>query len=178
MLKRLKIKGLVLAVAMAFAVVTGGVSLAATTGQLILTGIVGQILVLIVNGLPAATGLDLASNQSTPLHVANVTAVSNNPTGFLVSVSSANMAAGGRCASSITPCFFSPTTSEALSFDLYRDTTQLGFSSNTAIFATGAQKSPVAGQDYQAKVAFNGTTVNLAEASDYSETLTFTIIVQ
>lgn len=150
-------------------------AMAATSAQLTLTGTVQQILAITVNPTASATGLDLTGSV-TALKVATVTAEANNPTGYTVSVSSLNQGASD-CTSANGPCFHSPTatTNDDLGFSLLRDAVAVSFSGASGTFVTTTARSAVGGDDYDAEISYDGTSANLDQATDYSETLTFSI---
>jgi hypothetical protein len=147
---------------------------AAETGNLALSGSVQQVLAVSVAATAAANGLDLSLSQS-PVKIADVVASSNTVTGYTVSVASANQSAT-RCAGS-GPCFFSPSTTSTLPFALYRDAVLLSFSGASATFVQASARSAANGDIYGARVGYDGSTALLGSATDYSETLTFTIAV-
>ncbi len=154
------------------ATVLGATAHAADSGDLILTGAVAQILDVEVTPTASATGLDL-SVQQTALKVADVLTQSNAPGGYIVTVSSANVV-GGDCT---TPCFYSDSTTDSLDFTLYQGTLALSFTAETATFVESSQRTGPGGDAYEVSLEYDGTTTNLANATDYSETLTFTIAV-
>jgi len=150
-------------------------ALAATSAQLTLTGTVQQILAITVSPTASASGLDL-TGSITALKVANVTAEANDPSGYAISVSSLNQTAGD-CGSANGPCFHSSTatTNDDLSFSLLRDAVAVSFTGDTGSFVSTTARSVVGGDDYDAKITYDGTAANLDQATDYTETLTFTI---
>ncbi len=159
----------------AIGIFAGGTALAATSGQLTLTGTVQQILAITVTPAAAASGLDLTGTV-TQLKVATVVAQANNPTGYAVSVSSLNQSSSD-CGAANGPCFHSPTatTNDDLSFTLLRGAVAVSFSGATGTFISSAARTAVGGDTYDANVSYDGTSANLDQATDYSETLTFTI---
>ena len=150
----------------------GAAAQAADNGDLILNGTVAQILDVDVTPTASATGLDLSVQQAA-LKVADVVTESNTPDGYTVTVSSANVA-GGNCT---LPCFYSDSTTDSLDFTLSQGTIALSFTAETATFVESAERTAVGGDDYEVSLAYDGTTTNLANATDYAETLTFTIAV-
>jgi len=159
----------------AASVFAGGAALAATSGQLTLTGTVQQILAITVTPTASASGLDLTGSV-TQLKVATVVAEANNPTGYSVSVSSLNQGASD-CGAANGPCFHSPTatTNDDLSFSLLRDAVAVSFTGDTGTFMSSSARSAVGGDSYDANITYDGTSANLDQATDYTETLTFTI---
>jgi len=160
----------------AVGVLAGGTAaIAATSGQLTLTGTVQQILAITVTPTASASGLDLTGSV-TQLKVATVVAEANNPTGYSVSISSLNNGAGD-CGAANGPCFHSPTatTNDDLSFSLLRDAVAVSFSGATGTFISSGARSAVGGDSYDANITYDGTSANLDQATDYTETLTFTI---
>ncbi len=150
-------------------------AMAATSAQLTLTGTVQQILAITVNPTAQATGLDLTGSV-TALNVASVVAESNNPAGYAISVSSLNQNSGD-CGAASGPCFHSAsaTLNDDLSFTLLRNAVAVPFSGATGTFVSTTARSAVGGDSYTANITYNGTSANLDQATDYSETLTFTI---
>lgn len=147
---------------------------AAETGNLSLSGSVAQVLNISVASTAAANGLDLSLAQSR-VKIADVVAASNTVSGYTVSVASANQS-GSRCPSS-GPCCFSPLTTSTLPFALYRDAVQLSFNGASATFVQASARSASNGDSYGARVGYDGSGALLGSATDYSETLTFTIAV-
>lgn len=150
-------------------------AMAATSAQLTLTGTVQQILAITVNPTASASGLDLTGTV-TALKVATVTAEANNPTGYAISVASLNQT-NGDCGAANGPCFHSATatTNDDLTFSLLRNAVAISFTGDTGTFVSTSARSVVGGDDYDAKITYDGTSANLDQATDYSETLTFTI---
>ena len=160
----------------AISVLAGGTAaIAATSGQLTLSGTVQQILTITVTPTAAASGLDLTGSVS-QLKVATILAEANNPAGYSVSVSSLNQGASA-CTTSNGPCFLSPTavTNDNLGFSILRDAVAVSFSGATGTFISSGARSSVGGDSYDANISYDGTSANLDQATDYSETLTFTI---
>jgi hypothetical protein len=131
-------------------------AMAATSAQLTLTGTVQQILAITV----------------TP----TVVAQANNPTGYTVSVASLNQGASD-CGAANGPCFHSPTatTNDDLSFSLLRNAVAVSFTGASGQFISTAVRSAVGGDSYDARITYDGTSANLDQATDYTETLTFSI---
>lgn len=144
----------------------------ATVANLTLTGTVPSILDIGVTPRGAASNLDLTVTQPT-LTVADITVLSNNPTGYGITVRSGNVA-NGDCA---VPCFFSTTTAENLGFTLYRSGVPLAFSGDTATYVQSAAPSGFGGDPYTADVSYNGAATLLGAATNYREILTFTVSV-
>jgi hypothetical protein len=160
----------------AVGVVAGGTAtIAATSGQLTLSGTVQQILAITVTPAAAASGLDLTGSVS-QLKVATILAEANNPSGYSVSVSSLNQGASD-CGAANGPCFHGPTatTNDDLSFSILRDAVAVSFSGATGTFISSGARSAVGGDSYDANITYYGTAANLDQATDYTETLTFTI---
>jgi len=150
-------------------------ALAATSAQLTLTGTVQQILAITVNPTASASGLDLTGTV-TSLKVADVIAEANDPAGYSISVSSLNQT-NNDCDASNGPCFLSATatTNDNLSFSLLRNSVAVSFSNDTGSFVSTTARSAVGGDSYDAQITYDGTAANLDQATDYTETLTFTI---
>ena len=155
---------------LAGAVALGAAAHAADSGDLVLTGSVAQILDVAVTPTAAATGLDLSLQQAA-LKVADLLTESNTPGGYTVTVTSANVT-NGDCT---LPCFYSETTTDNLGFTLFQGTAALTFTAETATFVSSAERTAAGGDAYEVNLAYDGTTSNLATATDYTETLTFTI---
>jgi len=169
--RRSKIVGGALALSLAAA---APAAYAATTAQLTLTGTVQQILAITVTATAQATGLDL-TGQLTAQKVASVVAESNSAGGYTVSVASFNQN-DGNCTTSDGPCFYSSTTTDDLPFSLLRDAVQVSFSGSSAQFVNATARSAIGGDDYDAQISYDGTAANLGQATDYTETLTFSIV--
>lgn len=150
-------------------------AMAATSAQLTVTGTVQQILAITVTPTASASGLDLTGTV-TALKVATVVAQANNPTGYSVSVASLNQGASD-CGAANGPCFHSPTatTNDDLSFSLLRNAVAVSFTGASGQFVSTAARSVVGGDSYDAKISYDGTAANLDQATDYTETLTFSI---
>lgn len=161
-------------VGLGFVLVTTAAALAADTGNLTLSGSVAQVLNISVSATAAANGLDLSISQS-PVKIADVVATSNTMSGYTVTVASANSTAT-RCTGA-GPCFYSATTTNTLPFQLYRDAVVLSFSGANATFVQAATRTATGGDTYGARLGYDGSTALLGSATDYSETLTFTIAV-
>ena len=155
-------------------IVSASIGLAAETGNLALSGSVAQALNISVSATAAASGLDLSLAQS-PVKIADVVAASNTVSGYTVSVASANQS-GSRCPGA-GPCFSSPSTTSTLPFALYRDAVLLSFSGASATFVQASARSAANGDSYGARVGYDGSAALLGSATDYSETLTFTIAI-
>lgn len=154
------------------AVVSATLALGATVANLTLTGSVQLILDIDVTPTPAASNLDLSTNQPA-LKVADVNVFTNNAAGYRVNVRSANVA-NGDCT---TPCFFSTTTNDSLNFTLYRDGTPIGFTGDTGTYVQTTSPSSVGGETYAANISYDGTAALLGAATNYGEILTFTVSV-
>jgi hypothetical protein len=155
----------------------GPAAYAATSAGLTLTGAVQSILAVTVTPTASATGLDLTALVS-QLKVATVKAESNNVAGYIVSVSSGNQTAGN-CPTTNGPCFFSAVSTGAkLGFSVVRDSVAVSFSGANGTFINKTSRSVVGGDNYDAKISYDGTAANLPQATNYSETLTFTIANQ
>jgi len=148
----------------------GAAAHAAESDDLNLVGTVPPILDIQVSPTAAANGLDLSLVQA-DLKVADVLTQSNTPGGYLVTVTSANVGSGD-CTG---PCFYSDTADDSLTYTLSEGTTALTFASETATFAQSSQRTTAGGDSYVVNLSYDGSTTNLATATDYRETLTFTI---
>lgn len=148
---------------------------AATSVGITLTGTVQQILAITITPTGAATNLDLTANV-TNLKVATVKAESNNLAGYNISVTSANQTAGSKCTPTSGPCLYSPVgTGANLPFSLSRNSVNVTFTGPTGQFASSTVRSVLGGDLYDAQVSYSGETAGLPQASNYTETLTFTI---
>ncbi|MDA0367587.1 MAG: hypothetical protein O2995_04240 [Proteobacteria bacterium] len=58
---------------------------------------------------------------------------------------------------------------------LLRNAVAVAFSGAAGSFISSAARSSVGGDTYDANISYDGTSANLDQATDYSETLTFTI---
>jgi len=56
-----------------------------------------------------------------------------------------------------------------------RNAVAVSFSGAAGSFVSTTARSVVGGDNYDAKITYDGTAANLDQATDYSETLTFTI---
>jgi hypothetical protein len=153
--------------------VTAPAANSATSAGLTVSGTVQPILSLTVTPTASATGLDLTGLVS-QLKVATVLAKSNNPTGYTVSVSSGNQS-GTNCTVTNGPCFYSPTAAANLPFSMLNGAVNVSFTGANGTFKSSSARSVVAGDSYDAKVSYDGTLANLPQATNYSETLTFTV---
>jgi hypothetical protein len=81
------------------------------------------------------------------------------------------------CGAANGPCFHSPTatTNDDLSFTLLRDAVAVSFTGASGAFITSGARSSVGGDSFDANITYDGTSSNLDQATDYTETLTFTI---
>ncbi|MEQ8248283.1 MAG: hypothetical protein RID42_11455 [Alphaproteobacteria bacterium] len=150
---------------------------AATTAGLTLTGAVQSILAVTVTPTASASGLDLTALVS-QLKIATVKAESNSVSGYVVSVSSANQT-GGNCPTTTGACFYSPVSASAkLGFTVVRDSVGVSFTGANGTFINKTSRSIVGGDNYDAKISYDGSSANLPQATNYSETLTFTIANQ
>jgi hypothetical protein len=149
---------------------------AATSAGITLTGSVQQILNLTVTATTAASSLDLTAVAS-GLKIATVLSESNKTTGYAVSVSSANQAAT-QCTVTSGPCFYSPVGGGAgsnMPFTLSRNTVNVAFTGATGQFVSTTARSVLGGDAYDAKISYDGVSAALPQATNYTETLTFTI---
>jgi len=158
------------------ALLVAGPAYAATSAGITLTGSVQQILNLTVTATTAASSLDLTANVS-GLKIATVLAESNKTTGYAVSVSSANQSSSN-CTATSGPCFHSPVgggSGSNMPFTLSRNSVNVSFTGATGQFVTTTARSVLGGDAYDAKVSYDGVSAALPQASNYTETLTFTI---
>jgi len=106
------------------------------------------------------------------LKVADVFERSNVSAGYLVSISSANLVAGGRCSVATSPCLYSAVVTSDLGIDLMKGAASLPFSGETATWSDVSALNLV-GATAVANIAY--TVASLLPQGTYTETLTFTI---
>lgn len=140
-----------------------------------LTGSVAAQVAVTVSGTGAAASLSLAPNYTeTALKVADVTELANTPAGYTVTVSSANLAAGGRCTGAAgQACLWNSTASANVAFSLSKGATAKSFTGSSTQWSdtTAVQLTALASI---ANIAYAvGATV--LPQGNYTETLTFTI---
>lgn len=148
---------------------SGTIAFGATGGNLSLSGAVPLVLDITMAPTPASSNLDLSATQPV-LTVADIAITSNHAAGYRVAVRS-NNATNGSCQS---PCFYSPTTTNSLTFSLYRNGTPIGFTGDTGMFALTTFPSQLGGDLYAAGVSYDGAAALLGSASNYGEVLLFT----
>ncbi|MBM3504253.1 MAG: hypothetical protein FJX65_10300 [Alphaproteobacteria bacterium] len=158
--------------AIAMAIGLGPAAHAADSATLVLSGSVAPTANLSVTPTAAATNLNLGLSQA-PMKIAGVLAAANRATGYTVSVVSSNVTT----ANCTTPCFFSPSTSQSLSYSLYRGTSAVNFTAGGGTFVRTSAKSAASGDSHDANIAYDGSAAGLPAGADYSETLTFSIAV-
>lgn len=150
-----------------------------TTATLNVTGTVNAFVQVFVENLSGNTGFDLTT-AVTGQQVATVRERSNRRAGYKVMVTSANLNASN-CTVSTKACFYSPTTGENLALDIFKglSSTALALtanpSSNSGNWTSSTTKTTGTGISNAVRIAFDGAVAGLGDASDYSETLTFTI---
>jgi hypothetical protein len=161
-----KMKWIVAVVALLVAAFPG---FSATTGTLVLQGTVPGILEITVAPQPAASALDLTSNQ-TNLLAANVTERSNRKAGYTVTLQSANAGAGN--------AFFfksaDPLNLDTLAYTLSYDGAPVALAAGTALISDASAKTPAAGAVKGLAISYSGAASYLNEDA-YADTLTFTI---
>ncbi|MBI4183927.1 MAG: hypothetical protein HY521_08035 [Proteobacteria bacterium] len=173
-----RIAGLLAATALGTSLVLGGSETAqAVTAQatLGLQGSVAIVVTITVTPSGTPTNLDLTTEQTvTKLEVADpVTTKSNNPAGYTVKVSSANLVAGSRCATATSPCLWNAAAEEALTFDVHKDAgSALTFASGEASWLTKGTID-LGGTVSTAEITY--TISGVLPSGTYTETLTFTI---
>lgn len=158
------------------ALLAAGPAYAATSAGITLTGSVQQILNITVTPTAAASALDLTAVVS-GLKIATVNAESNNTAGYQVTVSSANQSSS-KCTATAGPCFHSPVGGGAgqnMPFTLVRNTVNVSFTGATGSFVQTTARSVLGGDNYDAKISYDGVSASLPQATNYTETLTFTI---
>ncbi len=144
------------------------------TATLSLTGNVNAFAQVFVENVSGNTGFDLTTTQGATL-VATVRERSNRRAGYTVTVTSANVTAG-RCTDVTRACFYSSAALENLAIDLFKGTTAVSFVVGpTPNWTDATAKTTGLGVSNDVKVAFDGAAASLGNATDYSETLTFTI---
>jgi len=141
-----------------------------------LSGAVAAVVDVNVTGVATATNLDLSvGHTETGLKVADVTEMANTPAGYTVSVTSANLTAGGRCASATAgqACFYNAAGAADVAFTLLKGATSKSFTSASTQWSdtTAVQLTALASV---ANIAYAVGATVLPQGT-YSETLTFTI---
>lgn len=159
---------LVRSILVGLGLLVSSVAWAATSATISLTGSVPLVLAVTTTPTTAASGLDL-STSATNLKLADVQGRTNQPAGFTLSVRSGNMFSGN-CT---TPCLYSSSTSEFLPITLKRDSTALTFSTDTATYVVRNSRGA---DNSELLVTFTGNP-DLAQATDYAESLLFSIVV-
>ena len=145
--------------------------------DLTLNGFVPEILQVVVAPI-GANDFDLTLDQAMEIKAATVKERAN--TSYKVTVDSANLSSGV-CSDSGNPCFHSPTTGEALDFDVSKGLAPAGsfltFTSNQATWSDSTSKTLGDGETNDLNIAYSGfgDSLFLSAADDYTETLTFTI---
>ena len=113
----------------------------------------------------SASGLDLTALVS-QLKIATVKAESNSVSGYVVSVSSANQT-GGNCPTTTGACFYSPVSASAkLGFTVVRDSVGVSFTGANGTFINKTSRSIVGGDNYDAKISYDGSSANLPQATN------------
>ncbi len=140
-----------------------------------LTGTVNASVAVTVSGTGAAASLNLGQNATeTSLKVADVTELANTSAGYTVTVSSANLAAGGRCTGAAgTACLFNSTANSMVAISLLKGATSKSFTGSSTQWSdtSAVQLTALASV---ANIAYAvGATV--LPQGNYTETLTFTI---
>jgi hypothetical protein len=149
------------------------------TATLNLTGSVNAFVQVFVESLTGNTGFDLTT-AVTGQQIATVRERSNRRAGYKVMVTSSNLNAGN-CAVASKACFYSSTTGESLAVDIFKGASTGGLalaanpSTNSGNWTSSATKTTGTGISNAVRIAFDGATSALGDASDYAETLTFTI---
>jgi len=152
-----------------------GVPNSQTSATLNLTGNVASVLQVKVDAETVASNLDLTTNFSES-KVATVGERTNNNAGYTVAVASTNLN-DGNCQSS-SPCFYSTTTGENLPFTVTKGSAPgsgITFSGGSATWSDTTSKTSGSGDTADLNISYDGTAEFLSAASDYVETLTFTI---
>lgn len=141
--------------------------------DLSLSGTVAAVSEVAVTPTAAASAINLAEGASeTSLKVADVFERSNVAAGYTVTVSSANLAAGGRCGATTSPCLFSAAAATALAIDLKKGAASLLFAGGTATWSDVSALN-LSGATVDANIAY--TVASLLPQAVYTEVLTFTI---
>lgn len=142
---------------------------AATTGTLVVQGTVPGILEITVSALPAASALDLTSNQVN-LPVADVTERSNRKAGYTVTLQSANSGAGN----SFYLKSADPLNADTLAYTLSYGGSAVTLVAGTATITDATAKTSAAGNVKSLTISYSGSASFLNEDA-YADTLTFTI---
>ena len=120
-----------------------------------------------ITATATGNGSGLILSATSDVKIADVVALTNNPAGLTVSVSSGNVSA----TNCTTPCLYSATTLDSLAISLERDTTALSFTGATAPYVSTSSRGA---SNTELHLNYTGDEL-LAEAIAYSETLTLTI---
>jgi hypothetical protein len=150
-----------------------------TTATLNVTGNVNAFAQVFVENVSGNTGFDLTTAVAGQ-QIATVRERSNRRAGYKVMVTSANLNAG-RCSVTTKACFYSTTTEENLALDIFKGASTSALTlaasptSNSGNWTDSTTKTAGTGISNAVRVAFDGATAELGDASDYTETLTFTI---
>ena len=141
--------------------------------DLSLSGTVAPFSEVIVTPTAVAAALVLTEGHSeTSLKVADVFERSNVPAGYTVTVSSANLIAGGRCGVVTSPCLYSAEVSSELGFDVKKVAATIPFSGGNATWSDLSTFN-LTGTTVVANIAY--AVSSLLPQGAYTETLTFTI---
>lgn len=149
---------------------------ATDSATLDLTGTVAADVDVSVTALPIAGTLNLsAGHTETSLKLADVTERSNVPAGYTVTVTSANLAAGGRCTGAAgQACIYNAAGARDVPFSLLKGAASQTFTASSATWTdvNGVQLTDLASV---ANVAYSVASGLVLPQGAYSETLTFTI---
>jgi hypothetical protein len=149
------------------------------TATLNVTGSVNAFAQVFVENVSGNTGFDLTT-AVTGQQIATVRERSNRRAGYKVMVTSANLNAS-RCSVTTKACFYSATTEENLALDIFKGASSSALTlaqnptSNSGNWTNSTTKTTGTGISNAVRVAFDGAMAELGDATDYAETLTFTI---
>ena len=170
--------GLAILFAIAAAIVVLYAPRSAQNADLLLKGSVpaSTTLTVTAQGTPAALTLTDPTTV-TALTVADVFEKSNWPAGYTVTLASANLVAGGRCAGgATTPCLWSDLADagEVVALTVLKGASALTFNAGTgSVTWSDISTKNKTGTHNDAKISYVVNT--LLTADDYEDTLTFTI---
>ena len=157
------------------AVASPASTIAATdSASLDVVGTIPAIVAITVTPTGTASSLDLTPNAIvTALKVADIAEMANTPEGYSVTVTSANLAAGGRCPAPNQACLWNAAANSAVELSFLRDTSPQTFTGSAATWVdtTSPQLDPLVSA--AAISYFVGPT--MLPHGAYTETLTFTI---
>lgn len=137
------------------------------TAGITLTGVVQEKVEVTVTAESGSSSLDLTTNQ-TDLKVATVTEYCNMAGGYTLDIQTSTASA--------SPSFYSPTTTQELVYSVKYDGNVVTFDSNGLADDVSSGTQTTSGAlSKDLTISYSGSSAALTAASDYSDTLTFTI---